>query len=118
GRLVGGLGGWVGPKRGGSRRNGGGPISGRVGGGGGTRSAAVMNIDKAAPTPAARGMSYHRCGEVKARLTQVPCYCRIIRGLEPAKWLTLEQLATFVYGSSGSFAIARSESLARLARSV
>jgi hypothetical protein len=28
-----------------------------------------MNIDKAAPAPAAPGMSYHRCGEVKARLT-------------------------------------------------
>src|SRR5215510_2344898 len=57
------------PKSSRSRTNGERPISGRVGEGGETRSAAVMNIDKAAPTPAARGMSYHRCGEVKARLT-------------------------------------------------
>jgi hypothetical protein len=31
-----------------------------------------MNIDKAAPAPAAPWMSYHRCGEVKARLTNGP----------------------------------------------
>src|SRR5215831_5608625 len=52
-----------------SRTKGERPTSARTGEGGETRSAAVMNIDKAAPAPAAPGMSYHRCGEVKARLT-------------------------------------------------
>jgi hypothetical protein len=28
-----------------------------------------MNIDKAAPAPAAQGLTYHSGGEVKARLT-------------------------------------------------
>src|SRR5262249_57288747 len=53
----------------GSGRRGG--RQGRAGGGGGgeARGGAVKNSDKAAPAPAAPGMSYHRCGEVKARLT-------------------------------------------------
>src|SRR5262245_16369721 len=68
-RLIGGLPGSMSPNSSRSRTKGERPASARTGEGGGTRSAAVMNIDKAAPAPAAPGMSYHRCGEVKARLT-------------------------------------------------
>src|SRR5215470_9459693 len=68
-RLIGGLPGSMSLKSSRSRTKGERPTSARAGEGGGTRSAAVMNIDKAAPAPAAPGMSYHRCGEVKARLT-------------------------------------------------
>src|SRR5215475_15974204 len=71
-RLIGGLPGSMSPKSSRSRTKGERPTSARAGEGGGTRSAAVMNIDKAAPAPAAPGMSYHRCGEVKARLTNGP----------------------------------------------
>src|SRR5262245_30868462 len=69
-RLIGDLPGSMSPKSSRSRTKGERPTSARTGEGGETRSAAVMNIDKAAPAPAAPGMSYHRCGEVKARLTQ------------------------------------------------
>src|SRR5262249_19183670 len=68
-RLIGGLPGSMSLKSSRSRTKGERPTSARTGEGGETRSAAVMNIDKAAPAPAAPGMSYHRCGEVKARLT-------------------------------------------------
>src|SRR5215510_10122454 len=68
-RLIGGLPGSMSLKSSRSRTKGERPTSARAGEGGETRSAAVMNIDKAAPAPAAPGMSYHRCGEVKARLT-------------------------------------------------
>src|SRR5262249_41160106 len=65
-------GGWRGstPKKGPrSRERGERPTWAGGGGGGETRGGAVKNIKKAAPPPAAPGMSYHRCGEVKARLT-------------------------------------------------
>src|SRR5215468_4929729 len=68
-KLIGDLPGSLSPKSSRSRTKGERPTSARTGEGGETRSAAVMNIDKAAPAPAAPGMSYHRCGEVKARLT-------------------------------------------------
>src|SRR5215472_14667452 len=68
-KLIGDLSGSVLPRSSRSRTKGERPTSARTGEGGETRSAAVMNIDKAAPAPAAPGMSYHRCGEVKARLT-------------------------------------------------
>src|SRR5215468_3787525 len=68
-RLIGDLPGSMSLKSSRSRTKGERPTSARTGEGGETRSAAVMNIDKAAPAPAAPGMSYHRCGEVKARLT-------------------------------------------------
>src|SRR5262244_2155303 len=68
-KLIGDLPGSVSPRSSRSRTKGERPTSARTGEGGETRSAAVMNIDKAAPAPAAPGMSYHRCGEVKARLT-------------------------------------------------
>src|SRR5215510_3009758 len=68
-KLIGDLPGSMSPKSSRSRTKGERPTSARTGEGGETRSAAVMNIDKAAPAPAAPGMSYHRCGEVKARLT-------------------------------------------------
>src|SRR5262245_18186650 len=68
-KLIGDLPSSMSPKSSRSRTKGERPTSARTGEGGETRSAAVMNIDKAAPAPAAPGMSYHRCGEVKARLT-------------------------------------------------
>src|SRR6516225_98306 len=67
-KLIGDLPGSMSPKSSRSRTKGERPTSARTGEGGETRSAAVMNIDKAAPASAAPGMSYHRCGEVKARL--------------------------------------------------
>src|SRR5262245_36802634 len=68
-KLIGDLPGSMSPKSSRSRTKGERPTSARTGEGGEPRSPAVMNIDKAAPAPAAPGMSYHRCGEVKARLT-------------------------------------------------
>src|SRR5262249_38623077 len=114
-KLIGDWPGSTSPKSSRSRTNGERPISARGGEGGETRSAAVMNIDKAAPTLAAQSLSYHRGAEGKAGLTQPSYYYRSFSGLEIAKWLTRGQLATFVYDSSGSFAIARRDSTARLA---
>src|SRR5262245_14253106 len=68
-KLIGDLPGSMSPKSSRSRTKGERPTSARTGEGGEARSAAVKQLDKAGPAPAAPGMSYHRCGEVKARLT-------------------------------------------------
>src|SRR5262249_38505989 len=80
-KLIGGLPGSMSLKSSRSRTKGERPTSARTGEGGGARSAAGSKIYKAAPAPPPQGMSYHRCGEVKARLT----IGRVIPGDEEPK---------------------------------
>src|SRR5262249_23593103 len=68
-RLIGDLPGSMSLKSSRSRTKGERPTSARTGEGGETRSAAGLNIDKAAAAPAGTRVAYQRCGGGKAPLT-------------------------------------------------
>src|SRR5262249_21579588 len=68
-KLIGDLPGSMSPKSSRSRTKGERPTAAREGGGGGALGGGERNRKRAGRAAAAPGMSYHRCGEVKARLT-------------------------------------------------